>query len=229
MPRFKSQYEFIQYLASANGDENSLPSLAELSTQLDVSVARLREQLEVAKALGFVDVRPRTGIRRLPYSFLPAVSKSLEYSVQVEPGSFEAFHDLRNHIEAAYWDQAVRNLTQEDLDELRTLMERAWEKLKGNPIQIPHAEHRDLHLRLYKRLDNPFVLGLLEAYWDAYEKVGLNLYADYHYLQEVWSYHQMMIDAICLGDYEMGCKALLDHKDLLYFRPDLNLGTKRSS
>lgn len=205
-----------------------MPSLAELSGELGVSVARLREQLEVAKALGFVDVRPRTGIRRLPYSFFPAVRQSLEYGVQMDPGNFNAFLDLRNHIEAAYWDEAVRKLTPEDLEELKALMERAWEKLRGNPIQIPHAEHRELHLRLYKRLDNPFVLGILEAYWEAYESVGLNLYADYRYLQEVWSYHQMMVDAISMGDYESGYKALLEHKDLLYFRPTLNPGTERS-
>jgi DNA-binding FadR family transcriptional regulator len=37
-----------------------------MSKELGVSVALLREQLEVAKAIGLVEVRPRTGIRRLP-------------------------------------------------------------------------------------------------------------------------------------------------------------------
>ena len=64
--------EFFAYLAASETDEESesdrLPSLNALSAELGVSVARLREQLEVAKALGLVEVRPRTGIRRLPYS-----------------------------------------------------------------------------------------------------------------------------------------------------------------
>ena len=52
------------------------------------------------------------------------------------------------------------------------LIERALEKLRGTPVQVPHEEHRKLHLMIYSRLDNPFVTGILEAYWDAYEAVG---------------------------------------------------------
>jgi DNA-binding GntR family transcriptional regulator len=86
-------------------------------------------------------------------------------------------------------------------------------------IQIPHWEHRQLHLNIFKRLNNPFVLGILEAYWEAYEAVGLNLYAGYEYLQEVWRYHQSMVDEISRGDYNAGYQALVDHKDLLHQRP----------
>ena len=53
--------------------------------------------------------------------------------------------------------------------ELTALVEQAWEKLRGTPIHIPQYEHRQLHLSIYQRLDNPFVSGILEAYWDAYE------------------------------------------------------------
>lgn len=52
-----------------------------------------------------------------------------------------------------------------------------------------------------------------------YEAVGLNVYADYKYLQQVWHYHQDMVDAIAAGDYDRGYAALVEHKDLLYHRP----------
>jgi DNA-binding GntR family transcriptional regulator len=94
------------------------------------------------------------------------------------------------------------------------------EKLNGQTIQIPHQEHRQLHLGIYRRLDNPFVLGLLEAYWEAYEAVGLNLYTDIGYLQQVWAYHEEMVQSICDGDFARGYQALIEHKDLLYHRPD---------
>jgi DNA-binding FadR family transcriptional regulator len=64
------------------------------------------------------------------------------------------------------------------------------------------------------------VLGISEAYWEAYEAAGFNLYADYNYLQEVWNYHQLMVNAICSGDFEAGYQALLEHTDLLYHRPE---------
>lgn len=217
--------EFMQYLSThqgaANGDHGDrLPALADLSKQLGVSVAALREQLEVARAIGLVEVRPRTGIRRLPYSFLPAVRQSLSYAITMDWEYFMAFADLRNHIEAAYWAEAVSQLTTQDQQELQLLVQQAWEKLRGNPIQIPHTEHRQLHLGIYRRLENPFVTGLLEAYWEAYEAVGLNLYADYSYLQEVWRYHQQMVEAICAGQAEQGYQALEKHQDLLYHRSD---------
>jgi DNA-binding FadR family transcriptional regulator len=226
---------FLQYLArftppggandgaAVNGvtpGSAQLPSLSEVSKELGVSVALLREQLEVARAIGLVEVRPRTGIRRLPYSFLPAVRQSLSYALAVDAGHFMMYSDLRIHLEATYWEDAACRLTPEDHQELKQLVARAWEKLNGHPIEIPHPEHRQLHLGIYRRLDNPFVFGLLEAYWEAYEAVGLNLYTDIDYLQEVWRYHEQMVEAICDGDYDRGYAALIQHKDLLFHRPD---------
>lgn len=224
----KPTSNFLDYLISHSLNSDSmraddaqalkLPSLHEMSKELGVSVALLREQLEVAKALGFVDVRPRTGIRRLPYSFLPAVRQSLSYAMTLDWTYFLAYADLRNHIEAAYWDEAVNKLIAEDLELLNSLLNQAWEKLKGHPIHIPHQEHRLLHLTIFRRLDNPFVLGLLEAYWEAYEAVGLNLFADYDYLNQVWEYHQQMVEAICQNDFRKGYEALVQHRDLLLHR-----------
>lgn len=212
--------EFLHYLAAHPEAESGLPSLPELSRELGISVAALREQLEVARALGLVDVRPRTGTRRRPFSFAPAVRQSLAYASELNDGHFDEFSDLRNHIESAYWDEAVRKLTANDQQELRTLIAKAREKLSKNPAQVPHEEHRALHLRIYSRLDNTFVAGILEGYWDLYEAVGLNLYSgDMHYLNTVWEYHARMVDAICTGDFDVGRTALLEHMELLAVRP----------
>jgi DNA-binding FadR family transcriptional regulator len=216
--------EFFDYLISsildADKDTDRLPSLNALSQELGVSVARLREQLEVAKALGFVEVRPRTGIRRLPYSFAPAIWQSLSYAITIDPDHFLSFAVLRRQVELAFWDQAARTLSEEDQVELQSLMVKAFRKLNGTPIRIPHAEHRQLHLTIYKRLENPFVIGILEAFWDAYEAARYNLYSDYHYLKEVWNYHQQMVDSICSGNYDAGYRALQKHTDLLYHHPE---------
>ncbi len=196
--------------------ENGLPSLKDLSVELGVSVASLREQLEVARALGLVEVKPRLGMKRKPYSFAPAVMKSLEYAIALNKDHFLAYADLRKHIETAYWHEAVKALTADDHETLRRLLARAWEKLRGSPIEIPHPEHRELHLTIYRRLNNPFVTGLLQAYWEAYEAVGLNFFTDYHYLTEVWQYHQKMVDSICSNDIDAGYQALAEHSDLIH-------------
>jgi DNA-binding FadR family transcriptional regulator len=208
--------EFLHYLARQCNDDAYLPSLKKLSGELRVSTATLREQLEVARALGLVEVRPKKGIRRRGYTFTPAVLKSLSYAAAVDSDYFfHAYADLRTHVEMAYWHQAVNLLTDADHVELCGLIDRAMEKLSGSPIQIPHAEHRELHLSIYRRLNNPFVTGILEAYWEAYEAVGLNLYTDIVYLKQVWEYHRRMVQAICAGDVEGGYRVMVEHTDLL--------------
>ncbi len=213
--------EFMRYLAAHEEAENGLPTLTELSQELGVSVASLREQLEVARALGLVEVKPgRGGTRRKSFSFTPAIRQSLGYALALNDDHFRKYAELRNHIESAYWHEAVSKLTAEDKQELNTIIARAWEKLKRTPVQVPHEEHRNLHLSIFKRLENPFVTGILEAYWEAYEAVGLNVFAGgYEYLQEVWRYHQRMVEAICNGDIQAGYEALVAHTDLLYHRP----------
>jgi DNA-binding FadR family transcriptional regulator len=211
--------EFLRYLALHSQADRGLPTLAELSHELGISVAALREQLEVARALGVVEVRPRTGTRRLSYTFTPAVRQSLGYALALDTNYFQKFSELRNHIETAYWNEAVQKLTDEDKRQLESLITQAFEKLRGNPVQVPHEEHRALHLLIYARLDNLFVTGILEAYWEAYEAVGLNLYAgSMDYFHEVWKYHARMVESICNGNYEAGRKALIEHVELLAHR-----------
>jgi DNA-binding FadR family transcriptional regulator len=211
--------EFMRYLATHNEADEDFPSLKDLSLELGVSLASLREQLEVARALGLVEVRPRLGTRRRGYSFTPAVRQSLQYALALNEEHFRKYSELRNHVESAFWFEAVKKLTEDDKRELQSLVIRAWEKLHGAQIQVPHEEHRSLHLLIYRRLENPFVTGILEAYWDAYETVGLNVFAGgFEYLQEVWKYHQKMVEAIRTGDYQAGYEALIAHTDLLYQR-----------
>ncbi len=211
--------DFLRYIVSRNlqpGDR--VPALGELSQEMNIGVGKLREQLEVARRLGIVDVRPRTGIRVQPFDFLPAVRASLLFALACDPNQFQSFGVLRNHIEAAFWEEAVASLTVDDKADLQDLMRSAWAKLNGPAIQIPHDEHRQLHLTIFRRLNNPFVQGLLEAYWEAYEAVELNLYSDYQYLREVWDYHQRMVDSILSGQVEQGRTLLIEHANLLRHR-----------
>ncbi len=222
MSRRSLPSELLEYLAAlpaGNGDTQRVPPISVLSAEIGIGVSKLREQLEVAKALGLVEVRPRTGIRLKPYDFLPAVSQSLLYAVVMDRGFFDMFADLRKRVEAAYWYEAVDLLTPEDHQTLQNLMQQAWDKLNGSPIRIPHFEHRQLHLTIFSRLENPFVRGILEAYWDAYEAVELDSYTDLTYLREVWTYHQRIVDAIQKGDREASFQNFIDHADLLRHRP----------
>ena len=206
---------FLYLLQNAETEDKKLPALKVLSQELGLGISRLREQLEVAKALGLVDVRPRLGIRPLPYSFTPAVDASLCFAIQKNPAYFEDFVDLRRHLEYAYFPQAVDLLQEKDHQVLRQLVGSAWKKLRGSPVRIPHQEHRQLHLTIFNKLNNVFVTGLLEAYWDAYEAVGLNVYADLDYLEQVWTYHEQLAEAAINKKKSRGLEVLREHFDLM--------------
>lgn len=213
--------DFLEYLAGFA--EGSLPPLAEISDDLGLSLPALREQLEVARTLGFVEVRPRTGIRRLPFDFGTALGQIVKFAVATDHKYFEQFSQLREHIEAAYIEEAARLLDDGWKRAIQARCELAFKKLRGNPVQVPHEEHREFHMFIYHRLNNPFVTGILEAYWDAYEAEGMSLYAgSIDYLNEVWQYHALIADNILKGDYAAAREALVKHMGLLAHRPDGN-------
>ena len=208
--------DFLHYLLAEGREPGMrLPSLDEISAETGVSIGKLREQLEVARMLGLVDASPRRGLHILPYNFLPAVRLSLMVALSRDRGAFYAYSTLRIHLETAFWDEAAALLTIDDKARLADLVARAAAKLSQDRIQIPHPEHRAFHLTIFGRLENPFVNGLLAAYWDAYEAVELNTYADYSYLRDVWDYHRRIAEELCAGEYAAGKQLLIEHMRLL--------------
>ncbi|MBN1678827.1 MAG: FadR family transcriptional regulator [Anaerolineae bacterium] len=196
-----------------------LPTITELSRELGVSVSKVREELEVVRTLGLVQVKPRIGTRVQEFDFEPAVTLSLLYALGLNPAYFYDFSKLRKNVELSFWHEAVAQLTPDDIVDLRELVTRAYKKLNCNPVEVPFQEHRSLHLTFYKRLDNPFVQGVLGAYWIAYEAFGLALYTDLSYHREVWGYHERMVECVAQGDYASGCRALEEHMQLLRHIP----------
>lgn len=207
---------FMQYLSKNSDSVNDkVPSLIELSQELGVSVASLREQMEVARSMGLIEVKPRTGIQRVPYSFSKTIITSLTYAMEKDPANFGYFADLRKHIESAYWKEAASLLDQNDIDGLSKIIDVALKKLQAKPAQIPHEEHKKFHLSIYRKLNNPFVTGILESYWQAYEDNGLDIYTDIQYLEQVWSYHQRSVEAISAGELDSGFRSFAEHMELI--------------
>lgn len=214
--------ELLEYMVDRGfqpGDR--LPTISELQARehLGLSASKVREQLEVARALGLVEVRSKTGMKMRDYSFTPAVRLSLLFALSIDQHHFEQFSELRNHLEATFWHEACRSLTDDDKQAMRGYVQAARAKLTGRTVRIPNEEHRQFHLTVFKRLENPFVMGILEAYWDAYDAVELNRYADYDYLQNVWEYHERILNAICEGNYDTARDIFVEHTRLIRHQP----------
>ncbi|MBN1889404.1 MAG: FadR family transcriptional regulator [Thermoflexales bacterium] len=213
-------YTILQHIVdkdmAVNGEDlTKLPPMDDLARQMRVSRGKLREELVVAQAYGVVEMRPGDGTYVLPYDFYAAIRTAVLYGIALDRKNFDRFYRLRVQLEVAFWDEAVRNLGPEEYQELDAVLVQAQRKLTGPQAEIPHTEHRRFHLLIFSQLQNEFVQGLLEAYWDAYEAVGLNLYFDYSYYKEMWSKHQAITDAIKAQRYEGGKDILVNHFTLL--------------
>jgi DNA-binding FadR family transcriptional regulator len=210
------QKQFLDYtIRMRSNGKLQIPALSRISKELGISASTLREILEMARTLGLVEAHPRSGIELRPYSFSLPVIKSLEYAVMMDTKYFDEFSDLRIHLEKSYFPQAVRLLSEDDVKSMQDLVIKAKAKLSRNPAQIPHPEHRELHLSIYKNLQNDFVNSLLEAYWTIYEMVGLNVYTDLGYLIKVWNYHERIINQLQNRDFEKAFDLLVDHMELI--------------
>lgn len=213
------QKAFLDYLIGfSKQNKGNIPSIQVISEDLGFSTATLREQMELAKNMGFISAQPRKGVKLLPYKFTPAASKSLYYAVNLDYSFFFQYSEVRSHLEKAYFLESVNLLTIDDLQAIQKLIQTAFEKLNGDPVRIPHEEHRNYHMAFYSRQQNVFLTGILEAYWDVYEHMGLNLYADLDYLKNVWAYHKKILDLSLESRFQEAYHILGKHMEFIYER-----------
>lgn len=204
-------HELIEY----DAEPAKLPSLGQLAKELGVSRGKLREDMITAQAYGVIEMRPGDGTYAKPFDFYEAIRPLVLYSIACDRQNFDQFYKLRAQIEICFWEEAVGRLGQAEYDRLERVLDCAEHKLQGHPIEIPHKEHREYHVLLFSRLDNPFAQGLLKAYWDAYEAVGLHRYFEFDYYERMWSSHRAMIQAIEDGQIQEGKRVLIKHLTLL--------------
>lgn len=208
-----------EYLIKAGpacaGEPVKLPALGDLAKQMGMSRGKLREELIAAQAYGVVEMRPGDGTYVRAFDFYTAIRPAILYSIACDRENFNRFRVLRAYLEVAFWDEAVRALTEDDIRQLEQIVIGAERKLKSTPIQIPHADHRDLHLRIFGKLDNPFVQGLLRAYWDAYEAAELHHYFELSYYEEMWASHRALVEALKSGHPQRGREILTQHFTIL--------------
>jgi GntR family transcriptional repressor for pyruvate dehydrogenase complex len=214
-------YSVFEYIieegcaAREQGKELKLPPMDDLAQTLGVSRGKLREELIAIQAYGIVEMRPGDGTYVRPFDFYTASKTLALYAIECDRKHFDQLYEVRIQLEFAFWERAARSLTQEDTDRLLHIIAVAEKKLNGTPVEIPHNEHREFHTIIFSRLDNEFASGILKAYWDAYEAVGLHRYFELSYYQSMWESHRKMVEAIVEGRYEDGKEVLTHHFTLL--------------
>jgi GntR family transcriptional repressor for pyruvate dehydrogenase complex len=217
---FQSILEYVEDAEMLCDEEKAskLPSIGTLAKELGISHGRLREDLIAAQAYGMVEMRPGDGTYIRPFDFYAAIRPAVIYGIACDKHNFDRFYRLRAGIEVAFWEEATSKLHSEDLTKLSKIIRRAEDRLTDVPIEIPHREHRIFHMLLFSRLNNPFVIGLLKAYWDGYEAVELHRYFDISYYEEMWAYHKQIIDLLQQGQIQQSQQILVEHFAILETR-----------
>lgn len=226
MPRMKSKNELLDYLAEACRAQAPIPSIPQLSTLLGISVASVREQLEVARTLGFVDVKTRVGIQNREFSINQCLELCLRYGAKVQPDVSDALRDLRKHIEISYWHEAAPQLTSRQIQTLHRIVDAAFAEISREPVRSPQPEHRDFHMLIFEHLENPLANSILETFWNLNAEYERNLPVDRAYLENVWNYHRRIADALASRDYERGYQWLVEHMDLVKQRKKADLSQR---
>lgn len=125
-------------------------AVRELSKQLDVSAAPVREALMQLTAEGLVDFRPRYGF----------------YARKLTPDDLAEIFEIRRWLEQLALARSITRLTREELATLADCVERLetaashddW--LKWN---------RTFHFTLYGSCDYPRLMGMIRTLWDSIE------------------------------------------------------------
>lgn len=211
----QSNLSLLSYLANSAKEGKSIPSIAQLSNDLGLSTSSLREQLEVARQLEFVEVKTRTGIQTSTFSAAPAICLAYRYGLEVEPDMIWDILSVRQHLELSYWQEAVVHLTKKDVGYLNEIIESAFRKINNQPVVIPIEEHKEFHLSIYRSLNNSFLNSMLEAYWQIYQETDVRVYSDKTYLESIWAYHRKVQQAIASKEYDLGYQALMTHFEIV--------------
>lgn len=205
---------FLQYLVDQETQPNQpLPTLAIISDELNVSVGKLREEVAYAKAMGIVSAKPRTGMRREVFDFSAVVRAGVSFGLATDEATFAQLSQLRRGIETSLWLSAVERLNENDIAELAACITRARIRLATG--KIPHKDHRAFHLGIFKQIDNPFAIGILKSYWEVYISSEFNLHKPFAYWEQVWGFHEQIVDKLSQQAYEPARQLLLEHFNLL--------------
>jgi DNA-binding FadR family transcriptional regulator len=219
----KIKSDLLDYLAEAHQTKTPIPSIPELSNQLGISVASVREQLEVARRLGFVDVKTKVGIQTREFCLNPLLELGIGYGAKVQPHLLDALRDLRKHIEISYWHETAPQLTSLEVQRLHNIVDDALIKISHEPKYMPAQEHREFHTQIFLHLDNAIAASILETFWNMTAETERVMVHDPVYLQNVWSYHRRIADALASRDFERGYQWLIEHMDLVKQRKKTEL------
>lgn len=184
-----------------------MPSELELARDLNVGRPALREALGALEVIGIV--QSRQGARRTLGTFdMGAVIRTLTIGIVPDLDALRSLLEVRRVLEIGFFQQAAAGLTEKEIAHLRSLTDTMQAKAARGEVFV--VEDQAFHIAIYRRVDNPILRGLLEAFWELFDhmspetRTGTNLPA-------TAAAHAQIVDALVAGEMALAAHHLNSH------------------
>ena len=191
----------------------SLPSENEMAAQLEVSRAVVRDAIRALNAKGLVEIRHGVGTF-VTHSGRERLAEALELSLRRGDYTAWEIYSVRRVLELAVVEEAVEKATDEQIAEMRELLDRYRERVKRGDDPPPVDEHTLVHQTMVRCTRNRVLMDLLAPFtvFRVPETSGRkDSDLSHAYLLAYIDDHNAIIDAIERRDVQAAKSAMLKH------------------
>jgi DNA-binding FadR family transcriptional regulator len=183
---------------------DSLPPETHLARDLGVARSSVREAVKSLESLGFVEVQPGNGLFVREYNFDPLL-EMFTYGIQFDANTLSELLQIRQILELAMMDEAVRKIDAGTLAQLDELMAE-WET--RSQTGEPFADlDQQFHNVLYSMMGNQTMLKLFDVFWVVFDNISNELIHD---ADPIITYeeHRAILEAVRARDVERARRRL---------------------
>ncbi|MFG2647193.1 FadR/GntR family transcriptional regulator [Streptomyces sp. NPDC048436] len=199
----------------------TLPTEPELMARLGVSRNSVREALKALQAMGIVEIRHGFGTYVGPMSMAPMIEgltfRTVAGHYRGEDSLLQLL-ELREAVETGLIARLAGRIPAADLAELDALVDQmdteaaAADDIHAGGQGAVHTEtDRAFHATLYRCLRNPLLGEVLEAFWDAFHNVRMDLVDVPQDPKVTCRQHREILDAVRSGDTLRAERAIREH------------------
>jgi DNA-binding GntR family transcriptional regulator len=172
--------------------------------ELGVSVIPVREALKTLAGEGLLDYRPQKGY----------------FVAQLHAETIRDVYEARELVEARAERLAVKNVGPQDLQAMRTHLDRQVRAADEHDAVEMIAANRRFHFVLLKRCENPWILRFVTQLWDSTDPYRVLSYRRMwieddaaHVPAEILGEHEAILSALTAGTHRDALSLLKAHRD----------------
>jgi len=185
-----------------------LPSEAALAKELGSSRASLREGIKSLEALGIVEVRHGEGLFVKAFSF-DAIFNNLPYSFAVDGRSLRELTQVRSALEEGLMWMVAEHIDQSTIQQLENLVKQMETRAKRGESFQP--EDQAFHRVLYLPLDNPFVVRMVDLFWEIFHRLHGQETVQKNALLRSVEEHRAIVETLKQRDDRAAAVAMREH------------------